>query len=514
MKSVVVNRFELGMAESRGGRALGECGVSKHFDVSTFPYKIVPYRGMAANVTGQSRIGNLLIASNGIPHGMGTIADNNDNGKLYNKATIAGDWTAMSNDTSGAVQGSFRMLTEFQSNIYHSYGVKSAGALNDGSGAGIWWTAIDNGSSSSQAFSSGKNYVSNGVVHPATGYLYVGHDNLVAQITAVGSGYTDAALTLPSNATIISIAPFGNYLAIAARIGSSVYPQCKVFLWDVVSALTIWSESIDWPGDLQTIHDYQGYLIGVSALGNTAYTLDRSGISIYAYSLGGIPRKIRELSTERQTTTLPTAQVNPNVSFIFNNKFYFSADLVGGSTSPKYYGLWSLSRSPVNGNAWCVTIEQGATSGNTETSVLAAAKLADYVWMVHTAIGTVTRNIDNSDGDFSSTTFNGPSFYETVVNPEMEEGDYHVNKGLVAVNILAYFPGATSQITMYYRADRASAWSSAIFNKTTSTPDDDTAGYRQTLLSVQGRYFEFRFESIGAAELNGYGYDYDPSPMT
>ncbi len=466
---------------------------------------------MAANTTGQAGIGNIIIASNGIPHGLGTLLSGGSNGQLYNKATIAGVWAGMSNGTPGAAQGSFKALVEFQSYIYQTYGVKSGGALNDGSALGIWWTAISNATSSFQAFSADAITVSNAVVHPATGYLYIGHNNLIAQVNSVAGTYADAALTLPTGAVITSITPFGNYLAIAARLGSATFPKSKVFLWNL-NTTTTWDYAIDWTGDLQNINTLYGDLIGVSLIGGTGYSLDRSGIVISEYTLGGIPQKIREVSTERQTTTAPSAQVNPNVSFVFNDKFYFSADIVGGSTSPKYYGLWSLSKSRIT-NEWCVTIEQGATSDNSETSVLAAAKLQDYVWMVHTANGTVTRNIDNADGDFSATTFNNTSFYESVVNPNMDEADYEIKKQLTGIRFNFYLPGPTAQVTLYYRADRATAWTS-IVSKTSSSPDTETCGYQQTAAGASqftaARYYEFRLESIGAAEITGFSYDYIP----
>ena len=506
-KQILINRFDRGVSIGRHVRG-GIVAVAKHFDLTTFPNKIVPYRGLAANTAGQFRIGNILIGSNGIPYGVGTVSGSDSDGQLYDKATIAADWAAMSFDGDTDALGSYRTLFEFGGYIYRTYGTKSGGAYNDGSAAGLLWVDFADGAGSTQAFANGKDTVSNGVVHPKTGYAYVGHGNLIAQINSVGGTYLDNALTLPSNAAITCITPFGNYLAIAARVGSSTFAQSKVFLWDVVNAnSTVWDEVIDWPGDLQVIRTYYGYLIGVSSLGNTSYTLDRSGIQVYSYTLGGTPQKVVEFSTERQTTTAPSAQVNPNVNFIFNDKFYFSADVVGGSTSPKYYGLWSLSRSPIDGG-FCVTIEQGATSDNSETSVLAAAKLADYAWFVHTANGTVTRIIDASDGDFSSTTFDCTSFLETVVNPGMDEADYEKLKTVSKIRINANFPHSTSQIKVYYRKDNATTWGTALITKTPSSPNTDNAGFQLTQQLAQARYYEFRVESIGGAELVGFSYEY------
>lgn len=502
MKSIFINRFDAGIAESRNSRGVGQCGVCKHFDITTFPNKLVPYRGLAANTTGQTRIGNIVIGTNGIPYGLGTESGNT-HGQLYDKSSIAGDWTSMTNGTVGGTQDQtarMRMLVEFKSYMYFWY--NNDNATNQGI---AWVDMADSAAIGSQNLTA--TNLANGVVHPATGYLYIGYDNKIAQITAVGSGYTAAALTLPSNAVVTCIAPFGNYLAIAARIGSALYPRSKVFLWNL-STLDTWTEAIDWPGDLQVINQLGGSLIGVSLLGNTGYTIDRNGITIREYTLGGIPRKIREISTERQTSTDPSAQINPIVNFVFNDKFYFSADIVGGSTSPKYYGLWSLSKSPVSG-IWSVAIEQGATSGNTETSVLAAAKLADYAWMTHTANGTVTRTINTSG--VNSTTFDCSAFYETVVNPDMAEADYEAKKSLAFVRCNFYLPDATSQVIVKYRVDRATSWTT-VFTKTSASPDTDTIGYKTTRPAsgefAPGRYYEFRIESLGGAEITGFSYGY------
>jgi hypothetical protein len=523
MKTIVINRFDGGMAESQHSRGEGMFSEAKNFDTLTFPYRMRPYRGVETDSSVQRKVGNLLIGSQGEIFGLGNNDADTANKIFYKPSSITGAWEALGNSTTGGTTAGYDLLVEYR--IYSS-GVKrrlfigryraadtSTGIqIVDPAGvAGIDYHAL-----------SWTTRVGQGVVHPKDDILYIPYDNKIATfdspISGSGDVWNDTALTLPSTETITSISPYGNYLAIAtvptisiAGLGSvSGSFKSKVYIWDRDTSLNTLSEVIDWgTGVLRVLNELDGVLIGISdAQGTTTTARDFDSILIKAYN-GVAPELIREIATRKETTTAPDAAINPRVNFIHRGKLYFSANIVGGSTSPSLYGLWSIGKSRLTGQ-YSITVEAGATNDNSETGILAAVIVGDLFQFVHTAEGTVTR----SETDYNNAdAFAQTAFYESVVNPSMSSVDYVQQKQLCSVSC-HYMPlpavgsTVTNFITFQYRVDGGD-WT-AIFTEATEgvTATErikDASGDEFTA----GRNYEFRIESKGGAEILGFTYKYE-----
>lgn len=499
MKTVPVNRFDNGVGDSKYDKETASFAMSKHFDTSTLPHVLTPYRGMASDITGQAQIGNLLIGSNGYVYGLG---NSGGSGKIYKKdILVSNTWVQMNPGSLGG-SPSYDCFGEYKARIYAGSG-----------GTTIYSYDINEiGGSNSHALA--YTNICAPFVHPSDDYQYFGYDNKIASNN--NGSWTDVALTLPSNLTITALASWGNYLAIAvtptvgltASIGGGA-AESYVILWDR-SATTTNLEPINWgTGVLRVLKNYNGALIGVSDTGGSSSNVqDRDSVLVKYYS-GGQPQLIKELVTEKQTTTFPDAAINPRVSFVYRNRFYFSANIVGGSTSPSHYGLWSLGKGKQS-NRYGVVIERIATNDNSETGVIAAIITGDVAVMVHSAVGTITSSINTS---IIATAYQATSVYESLVNPEMEGIDYYRNKQLVSVT--GHFRPLTSsgQVVMKYRVDSDGDWTT-IFTKTSTSPDADTTSIEALRDAsggsfTSGRQYEFRLESTGGAEIVGFTYKYD-----
>lgn len=501
MRTITVNNFSEGIQPSRFSHTIGGFAISKHFDTTSYPNRLMPYRGMTADTTGQTNVGNLIILRDGSIVGIGT--DGSGNGKLYRKASMTDGWAAISNGTGGG---------SVEYNFCVEYKVSAARRIFFATGGNKIYIADPSGASSINDHDLSYANIAQGVVHPNDDILYIPYDNKIASYNDGTTTWTDVALTLPNFFRITCIVPYGNYLAIfcaTSLSGTDVPNKSMCFLWNRDDTLVEVSEAIDWGTGVVRVANYvDGILMALTDLsGASATILDRDMVQIKGYG-GGAPYVIDELSTDKQTTTAPDAVINGRVNFIYRGKWYFSLNLQGGSTSPSYYGLFSLSKSKVTGR-YVTNLERVATNDNSETGVLAAVIQGDYALMVHTAVGTVTRSISSST---IATAFAATSVLESLVNPQMPNKDYSLLKKLRSFSIYTSPLTSAGQIVVKYRVDGGS-WVT-IFTKTSTLPDTDVAAYTQRRTAsgqfTDGRNFEFRIESTGGAEIIGYAYQYIP----
>lgn len=532
MSKVVIERFDGGMSDDRYEYGMGKFSVAKGFDVITYPHRLLPTRSTTSD-TASTGIGNLQTFSDGIIYGLGADSGNpTTNSQLYKKPDNASAWSAISNAKTGSSSLNFDLLLE-----YPDLGTRTVLASGN---AGI---AILDKSNALTVSTHSLTYTSitQGLVHPKDNIAYIPYTTstgtFIASVNSSGT-WNDTALTIPGSAYIVtSLSFYGNYLAIAlaprgaytlAATGKTVGTNANagsfkslVLLWDRDTSLATVSEIIDWgTGILQVLNNLNGHLIGISNVGGaSANIIDRNSIMIKGYA-GTYPVSIHEFSTERQTTTAPTVNINPNVNFIYRDRLFFSIDLVGGSTSPSYYGLWSMGKSR-DSNQYAVTIERGATTDNSETSVKAAAATGDYFSMVYTANGTLGFSINSSS---LTVPFSGTSYYESCVNPGMllqknTRSHFTMVKDLSAVSVSFYPLIASQTITLKYRIDSNGAWTTITSYDSTSidtaiSDSDTNSGFERTKDASgaalgAGRFIEFRIESTGGAQILELAYRYE-----
>lgn len=537
MARIVIERFDGGMAEDRYEYSTGRFSVAKGFDILSFPRRLTPTRGTAAD-SGGTGLGNVQTFSDGIIYGVGA---NGSSTQLYKKPDNATGWSALSSCISGSSALNFDLLLEYPD-------IGSVRTTLFAGNAGICMADKSNGVSiATHALT--YNSITQGIIHPKDDIAYIPYSTttgtFIATVNTAGS-WNDTALSIPGTAYVITAVTFyGNYLAIAlaprgaytlANTGKTVATSANagafksiVVLWDRDTSLATVSEVIDWgTGILQVLNNLNGRLIGVSNVGGASANItDRNSIVFKEYA-GGMPQIINEISTERQTATYPTCNINPLVNFIYRDRLYFSIDIVGGSTSPTYYGLWSLGRSRDSGR-YALTIERGATTDNTETSVKAACATGDYFSMVYTANGTVGFSINNSS---QTTPFQATSYYESCVNPGMlllrnTRHDFALRKQLNAVAV-SFLPLIASQtVTIKYRIDSiatsgtlGAGWTTVrTYTSSNTGKNVDSTTYFETTRDASGASFsagsnfEFRIESTGGATVTEFSYKYS-KPQT
>ena len=504
MKTIFVNNFSEGIADSNYSQRPGQFSITKHFDINAYPNRLVPHRALETDQTDQTAIGHLIVASDGLVYGLGTDPGNPTFQEIYKKADSTTAWDDVANTLTGKVVN-YNTFVEYK-NYFYTLDANRYVMRFDRTGA----AAINTTYSDLTSFT----YNAQGVVHPKDDILYIPYNNKIWSLNTHAGTPTVAALTVPSNLTITAITPYGNYLAIAAVPTAALTTspagggfKSTVYLWDRNSSLATLTESIDWgTGVIRILNVLDGVLLGV-AYNNGATTeyQDRDSIVIKGYNLA-TPYVIKELSTTKQTTTSPVAGINTRVNFIYRDKLYISIKLFGGSTSPTHYGVWTIGKSKQSGS-FVVNLERMATNDATETDVLAAAAVGDVFYTVHTAVGTITRSVNESA--FASV-YAATSIYESLINPSMSPDDYYRAKNLAAVACY-YTPLITSaQVVVKYRVDGGS-WIT-VFTDSTDGSTGFEIGKAASGMTTDGRYFEFRVESTGGAEIIALAYKYEIKP--
>lgn len=519
MTTIFINRFNNGMASDIYNARIGQASVVRHFDILTYPNRLFPLRGMTAESVTNSKIGNIIISSiNGLLYGVGEDQLNpGTSGKLWQRSGYGALDVWQSVPTNNQLGGS----------------VYNAAFLVDWRNAGqsrtLYWACTNSLIASDPTGASGTSIqaltfstIGQGFVHPSDQILYFPYQTttncligaLVTNAAAFG-GLNATALTLPKQYRVYNLCSYGNYLAIpgSTTTGASVSAS-RVFFWNRDTTQS-WDYDISWGNsDLRVLNNLNGTLIGISTSSTTngfsGTSQDSTSILIKGYN-GGDPFLIREIQATHlvSNSSQPIVTINPNVNFIYKNRMYFSVTIdPQDGISNVYKGLWSIGQN--DQGLWTVSIERMATNDNSETGVLAAAIVGDFVSMVHTAEGTLTYT---TNGITSASTYGATSTYESVVNPEMPGEDVIQDKNLVAVacHTLPLTTGA--QVVMKVRVDsnNLADWKT-LFTKTATTPDTKATVYETQITTAMnvpdGRNIEFRIESTGGAQITGFSYKY------
>ncbi len=506
-----ISNFHSGIADDKYSGGIGEFAITKQFDILTYPNRLQPLRVMTAD-TANTGIGNIQLFSDGLLYGVGL---NSANSRLWQRSGYGASdvWQHIpTTDQIGGAAPAYNLLVEY---------------ADVGSSRTIFWAETNVirigdklGGSASASNSLTFTNIGQGFVHPKDKILYIPYDNKITLNNAgtwnggatIGSGTPTAAFTLPAQYQIPCLTNYGNYLAIPSftAFGTGVNGS-MVYLSDRDTSQTTFAESINWgQGQLKVLNNLDGVLIGISMTAPTPggnANQDSASIQIKGYSGGTEPFPIKELIAQHlPAISVPVVTINQRVNFVYKNRLYFSVNIVPtDGISDSYYGLFSVGKNKVNGR-YTVVLERMATQDGSETGVIAAAIIGDFVSMCHTAVGTLTCTA-NGAAQYGAT-----SVYESVVNPEMPETEKTLKKQLMSVMVNTLPLTSGQQVVMKYRVDTTGAWIT-VFTKTSTSPDTNLVFYHsQKPASGQftaGTNIEFRLESTGGAVITSFGYNYN-----
>lgn len=489
MPEIIINQFNGGISDDVRERISNKFSISKHFDIFSNPKRLTPYRSVETDQVTNGKIGNFLYSSTGVLLGLGVVSGQDwpniykkDGSGLITDAWNASGQTANWVGTKGTTQ--YNTFIEYKGYVYfwlsgylNRIDITGSVAMDE------YWKTVAH------------TYTAQGIVHSKNDILFLPYDNKIA--TLDNTSWTAAALTLPSNFVINAVCEYGNYLAIGCydlNGGNS-----KVFLWDmIVSTVT---ETIDFGRDtLYVLNNLEGSLISVSATPSNIFTLETAKVTLQRWSGGTKPVVIKELMAEKLGSSAPSVTIYPRVNFIKNNRLYFSAKITGGSSpSPTHCGIWAIGRKGEN-YEYAVTLDRFATNDNSEDGIYAAILLGDICWMNHTALGTVTRTDDQN-------AYVATSIYESQ---KFDCGDADLRKGLLKVAASFVALPANATLTVKYRKDEETSWTTIFTESTTSAVSHRAVNIEATGACLPDfNEIQFRIESYKKAELTMFKFEYE-----
>jgi len=488
-----INRFDGGISNDKRDGWIGSIregfttryfGLTKHFDVFTYPKRMVPYHKTKADETKTYDIVKFLVATPDTARiygfGIHTAVPADKQGAVYvhNASLSTNGWTLVS--SSGTDVGDNRVENVFFYYKDYIYFWAGAGVCRYEVGAG----GVNTTAYQSVTFSS----IAQPVHHPADDIAYFFHDNYVNTLSGVD--WSLEVLTLPDNFKIVAACPYGNYLAIACVDKTSFGMYSVVYLWDRDSSLATLTERIDFgEGEIKHIANLNNKLIAV--------------MNFYLYTAADYisidnPRVLIKQANQNFAVTINEILADDEVAdtedlwdtrFISGDKLYFPATIPFNSDTRE--GIWVIDEF---GKVTLDFIEEDA--GDYQGIL----RVGNSWWIAHSDDGSIQRS-DNAKA--YSTTLS--SVYESLI---FNAGDSSQIKELKGVTVSTEKLPTAGQVVLKYRIDGGTTWI-PIFTETTNNSIEHSAvNIEATGVELpQFKEIELQINSTGGAVITGLGFD-------
>jgi hypothetical protein len=481
-----ISRFDGGISDDPRQNTTNGFQVSEHFDIFTFPNKLVPYRssesdtndGSSATGMKQYKIRDFVYGNDGKLYGLGQQASLSRS-KVFSKADpTTGNWTleATAEAAGLLIYGSF---TE--------WGTTPALWMFSGTTNVSKWT-IGSTFTDTVATVGTITTVAQSVI-AADDNMYMFYNNKVVRVTPAGA-VTDAVLSLPATGRITSACNYGKYLAITWVNGASALGNGRayVYLWDLVSADV--SERIDWGDGVNNliIGNVDDVIIGVSD-NQASSSLGVGGGRFYVkvYS-GGAPQVIKEI---KATSTVTAGKFSKTV-YVKDSKMYWVMSAAFNGLS-EIAGIWAVGKN-LNGN-YVVTIDHIEEAVNSN-GIQGFALYGNYVWIAHSADGSITKTDDQ------------PTYTETSIYESQKFVNSKQNKKIAGVWVTFEALPAAGQVVLRYRKDAETSWTTIFTETTDNAVSHESINIESTGLAFPDfREIQFRIQSTGGAVITGFGFN-------
>ena len=484
--NTLISRFDGGLVEDKrsgwigsikNGFTTNKFSLTKHFDVFTYPKKLVPYHKTLN--TGEDKTYKIVKFAQdtstyyGQLYGFGVVSGTN---RIKVFKWDGDSWEVCANGEGGA-----GFPTRNTDVFFHYKGyIYMFGNGDELSRFDTTEVAAFADTYQSITYST----VAQPVHHPADDCAYFFANNKVYRLD--GTTWDGLVLTLPDNLKIVSACPYGNYLAIGCVVLSANYRESIVYLWDRDSSLVTLTERIHFgKGELKHLANLNNKLIGVISfypdnLSGYGYGLGKGKIIVKQAS-GNFAVTLNELTLdETLTSDLMTA-----TNVVKENKLYFPAGpKLKGDTR---LGIWAVDD---NGRIALDFIEEKATSYQ-------GIFLMGNTWFIaHSGNGSF--GVSDITATYSITL---ASIYESLI---FNAGDSDLTKKLIGVAVMFEKLPAAGQVVLKYRIDGVTSWTT-IYTYTTDSGISHGAVNIESSGANLSEYkeLEIRIESTGGAIITG-----------
>jgi hypothetical protein len=474
---ILINRFDGGMTNDRRDKNSNRFALARHFDVSSYPHKLVPYPAASqADNSGNDKpykIKKFLYeeysAGNYRNYGFGYVAAGSKCSVYYHNGT---GWvqTANSDSTLGARNEDVFFFYKgfiymWGNTLLKRYDVTAASAFEEDCVLNVFAkTAVT-------AFTTAVQPVLN--TFDDVAYFFT--DNYVHTLN--NTVWTTNALTLPSTLRITAACQYGNNLAIACSTKKSQGNNNVVFLWDRDSSLTTLTDRLDFgTGVIEQMRVLNNKLIAVV---NDTLTVKSKTIS------GNFGVTLSQITSEGLGSAVSTVKTN----FVYDDKIWFPMDV---DAETDRLGIWTVDEFGKFNLEFIVdeaTSYQGIFWDGTA------------LWVAHTNDGSVSKCTFQTAAYSSSMA----SSYESLII-----GSGTVNNKLVSAGVSVESTGEVSgKFALYYRLTQRGATIPTAWVAIFTDANDSDVYHEAVNIESSGdalpefREIQFRIESNSGAVITG-----------
>lgn len=486
-KEIIVEDFSGGIVNDIREQSSKGFAISQHFDNTTFPKKLVPFRDSQDDNTTQVGIGNFAWDGTKL-YGLG-LKTSPLRAQIYQKTGLTGTWGEPSTATSGTVSD----LVNNCFVIYkgYTYQFVLTGSLDRWQIGGTYTDGY--ASLSFNGFTDGSALVTQGIVHSKTDTLYMGYYSTSngSRIFSDNNGTTqNIALQLPTNVIVTSLAEYGSYLAIGCRPVNGA-GNSKVFLWDMVQSDV--SEVLDFGvGDLWILANVEGRLVAVmNEASSSDITFSKKKVYIKIYA-GGSPTLFKSLE-DTDLSLLGLLGYKPYYSNINGLTFGLYST---GSRVPT--GLYTFSRG-AGGQEYQITSSRLIHNNTVITNLVGIYKVGDVVFTSYNYVADTSSNVGRTE---ESEIYNNTAFIETV---KYNCGSINKNKRLVGISV-SHEPLSSGQtVSVYYKKDSETTYTLIDSNTAVDSVFKEYISIASTAKNLpEFHEIQFRIESTGGAVITGW----------
>lgn len=506
-KTVVINRFDGGIAEDLRTTQTNQCEESLNFDIATKPHSLIPYSdpvaetssGTLTDYTITDVVGLLPNATNGPWQlfGLGRASSGSQTASIFKKASTTDITSAWGSPlvsvtgSTGTIEVQPGTLTQYHGFLYFMSG---SGTLQKFTSP----TTITNiGTTASIDVGEPRKMF----VHPYDDSLYMYGSNKVFKYDGVTYTTPTELHNLGNDMEVSALCGFGSQLAIGVNriYGAVTYPkrgvQAFVYLSnkDITTPQEKPQSVLPWGSEsLMVLDDIAGAIIGISYTSNAAaYTTAVNKKIIVKASTGGTPVVLKELTT---------TSVNPIKVFKdkINDRLYFGFD---GDTN-----IWVVGKNKL-GNFYVVKDRYLRPTGTAVTTLDGFNMVGDIAFVADTHGGTagyLTRQGTSTDYALTSS-------YTTTINPGMGGENNMFKKKIVKVRVSYTVNTTGGTVGVSLRKDRESSYTSVISQTETTTGSHQffAEAYADGTRFDEGYEFQFKLTSTGNVTIESLEYEYD-----
>lgn len=429
MKTILLNRFDGGIAEDVRTTSSNQCELSTNFDIITNTHKLIHHRDQTAE-TG-ANVNSMEITDVGMTTIAGTkymVAFGNDT----SSSELPAAYTRTAYDFNGAWTQQAVGVAGYNyiKNTYVQYGGISF--ILSKSSATTWNLQKYVGAGS--LVSVGTFVASNlqecprPYIHPDDKILYMCVGNTIAKYDIASGSFSSSSTILPTGYVATSIAHFGGFLSVA--VVPEIIGESLLIHWGRDIGINTLQGNVNMGGRLlQSIENIEGQLICISRGDNFGSYIDKK-IEIRAY-YGG------DSATLVKVVEIPSSS-SSNYNIVKtrkDDKLYFA---VGGEAA-----VYMCTRNKAG--QYVVTQDKLFSTGVVSVGVYGLNFVGDVLYVAFLEGTTYKLTATEMEG---TVPFINTATYTTTVNPNMPEGDREVDKRItfIQVNFESSYSNGTTTV--------------------------------------------------------------------